>query len=204
MGWSTHQATYYKKGKIDRKAECDSIYNGNVVGGSNNEIIGKFTVLKSTMVGSVYYAAVQKTKFATDKEPKSTKVFAGICLTSVNNKDYHNFAYKDMDETCGPSNYDCPISILNLLTPTESVSANEWRQKCWETIEKKKIKKQNPDALNNLPLGSIIEMPHWDGSIRRLVKRNYHSPKIIWTDGRYRYTNKTIETQGYKVIKRGY
>ena len=204
MGWTSYQATCYKNGKIDRKAECDSIYNSDMVGGANNEVIGKFTVLKSVMVGSVYYAAVQKTKFATAEEPETSKVFAGICLTSVNNKDYDNFSYKDMDESCGPCYCDCPASILNLLTTTESKFAIEWRKECWETIEKKKMKRINPDSLKNLPLGSVIEMPHWDGGVRKLVKRSYHSPKTIWTDGHFRYTPKTIETQGYSIIKRGY
>lgn len=201
MGWTSYSATHYKKGQVDRKAECDHIFNDDMVGISSHDIIGKFTVLKSTMVGSVYYAAVQKTKFATAEEPEMTKVFAAICLTSVNNKDYYNFSYKDMDESCGPCYCDCPASILNLLTPTESEFANEWRKKCRQNIEDKKIKNSDPNSLKNLPIGSIIEMPHWDGGTRRLVKRNYHAPKTIWTDGHYRYTPKTIESQGYKIIK---
>ncbi len=34
-------------------------------------------------------------------------------------KDYFNFSYNDMDESAGPSYYDCPKGILDMLTPTE-------------------------------------------------------------------------------------
>ena len=49
MGWTEHQATYFKKGKIDRKAECDSIFTYN----------NWCEVVKSSMVGSVYYGAIK-------------------------------------------------------------------------------------------------------------------------------------------------
>ena len=29
MGWTEYQATYFKKGKIDRKAECDALFTSN-------------------------------------------------------------------------------------------------------------------------------------------------------------------------------
>jgi hypothetical protein len=35
-----------------------------------------------------------------------------------------------MDETCGPYEKKCPLSILNLLTPTDNEWANEWRKQC--------------------------------------------------------------------------
>jgi hypothetical protein len=40
------------------------------------------------------------------------------------------FGYKDMDETVGPYIDRCPARILDLLTPTESNYANEWRARC--------------------------------------------------------------------------
>ena len=32
MGWTSYHASFYKNGKIDRKAECDSIMNCDMVG----------------------------------------------------------------------------------------------------------------------------------------------------------------------------
>ena len=51
MGWTSYHATHYKNGKVDRKAECDAYFTEGL-----NE--GFYRLEKSTMIGSVYYAAV--------------------------------------------------------------------------------------------------------------------------------------------------
>ena len=51
MGWTEYQATYFKKDKIDRKAECDALFTSNWC-----------EVVKSSMVGSVYYGAIKYLK----------------------------------------------------------------------------------------------------------------------------------------------
>lgn len=63
-----------------------------------------------------------------------------VMLTSTRNGT--EFAYKDMDETCGPCAYDCPESILKLLSPTDSQWANEWREKCRAKAARVKILKK--------------------------------------------------------------
>lgn len=155
MGWTSYHATHYKNGKVDRKAECDAMFNCDAVAlNESKKITGKYEVLKSSMVGSTYYAAVKKTIFATEEKPEDIKVFAMVCLTSTDSKDYYNFAYKDMDESVGPYKYDCPKGILDLLTPTEYEYANEWRKQCYENLTKKK----NPNALSKLPIDTVIKV----------------------------------------------
>ena len=155
MGWTSYHATHYKNGKVDRKAECDKLYNSDAISWTEDrKVIGKYEVLKSSMVGTTYYAAVKKTIFATKDKPENIQVFGTVCLTSTDVKDYYNFAYKDMDETCGPCKYDCPKGILDLLTPTESEYANEWRKQCYEHLDKKK----KANGLNKLPVGSVIKV----------------------------------------------
>lgn len=173
MGWTSYHASFYKNGKIDRKAECDSIMNCDMVGNK-----GRYEVLKSAMVGSTYYAAVKKTIFKTGAKPEKESVFGVVMLTSVNNKDYFNFSYKDMDESAGPGYYDCPKGILDVLTPTEYEWAKEWRERCYENIKKKK----SPDALSNLPIGSEIKFTSWDGTEKRLVKHPaaYQFSRPFW------------------------
>lgn len=210
MGWTSYHASYYKNGKIDRKAECDDIFNDDMVTwGDDHKVIGKYEVLKSAMVGSTYYAAVKRTKFATETEPEQSRIFAVICLTSTNMKEYYNFSYKDMDESCGPGDCDCPKSILDLLPPTDNEWANEWRKACYENIAKKK----NPNALNKLPWGSIIEWTtQYDLTSGRkagdkikltkcAIEGNGIRTKIYWSDGYYRIPTKLITS--YTVIKRG-
>jgi hypothetical protein len=194
MGWTSYHATNYnKKGQVDRVAEVKDICT------SKSEEHGTWTPLKAVAVGSTVYVAVKR-----EKPTGENYVYAEVILTSVKSDDYFNFCYKDMDETCGPFECDCPNSILKLLSPTDNQNAIDWRRRCHERNEEKKVKVKDPDSLNNLPLGSVIEMPHWDGDTRVLTKRSYHSPKTIWADSQYRYTTKTIEKQGYTVIRRGY
>ena len=57
------------------------------------------------------------------------RVIAIVCLMHHAPKSAYNLGYKDMDESMGPYNYNCPKRILDLLTPTEYEQAREWRQK---------------------------------------------------------------------------
>lgn len=189
MGWVAYCASHYKyvKGKrvVDRKAECDSIF------GSEDSYNGAYHLknLKSAMVGSTYYAAIERTN---KDNPEDRIVFAVICLTSTDMTDYHNFAYKDMDETCGPYKCDCPKGILDLLTPTDSEFANAWRKKCYEAHAKKK----DPNALKNLPVGTKIKvvMPfdtkyHRKGQEVVLAKCwNWRGNRTGWYKGSMKFT----------------
>lgn len=69
-----------------------------------------------------------------------------------NDPDY-NFSYKDMTETMGPYQADCPERILEQLSPVEilygcerdsscspSRHAREWRQRCRAQIDKRKAR----------------------------------------------------------------
>lgn len=192
MGWTSYHATHYKNGRIDRKAEIDAMWN--------DDTSGKFIVLKSSMKGSTYYGAI--------KQKNTEKVFAVVFLTSTNMKDYFNFSYKDMDETCGPYQYDCPKGILDLLTPTDSEYANAWRKRCYENIKAKK----NPNALANLPVESEIKviMPcettyYNKGDEVILTKyKNYRSNRTAWYSNRARFSRNLMRViTDYEVIKRG-
>jgi hypothetical protein len=84
-------------------------------------------ILNSTIVGSVYYAAAQRYDTS-----GALEVSALVCLTRWNPKakDGYIFAYKDMDESCGPYACKCPASILDLLTAPPNDHAREWRDRC--------------------------------------------------------------------------
>jgi len=79
-------------------------------------------------------------------------VVALVCLLDYVPNDYYNFGYKDMDETMGPYEDECPEKILKLLTPTDYEYANDWRNRCWENIRKNK-------ARLNLKPGMKIRAP---------------------------------------------
>lgn len=100
-------------------------------------LINEFTsekckVLKCRIVGHEAYLACQV----------GEKVFALVVLWKEKKNDFYGFGYKAMDETVHPYYYNCPKSILNILTPTEHEDSKNWREACLERIEhKKKINK---------------------------------------------------------------
>ncbi|HEY8138304.1 MAG TPA: hypothetical protein VIF61_10695, partial [Methylocystis sp.] len=86
-------------------------------------------VLRSALVGMrVYYAAVEQLRVATGER----EVWALICLVRYNARDPEGyiFGYKDMEESMGPHECDCPETILDLLTPTDRPYAQQWRARC--------------------------------------------------------------------------
>lgn len=209
MGWTSYHATHYKNGKIDRKAECDAYF----LEGLNR---GFYEVLKSSMVGSTYYAAVKPLKkyggedgLFVDIPEEEQWVFAAIFLTSTDTKDYYNFSYKDMTENYGPYRRECPKGILDLLTPTENEYAKEWRKACYENLKKKR----DPNRLSNLPIGTAIKvtMPfdtrfYKEGDVVTLTKEHGWSTKRpAWFSPRARFTAGLMrQLDGhYEIVKRG-
>ena len=210
MGWTSYHATHYKNGKVDRKAECDAYF----MEGLNR---GYYKVLKSSMVGRVYYAAVKPLqKYSKDKNgneiivdipTNEQEVFGAVFLTSTDNKDSFNFSYKAMDESYGPCYYDCPKRILDLLTPTDNEYANNWRAKCKETIEKKK----NPNALNNLPEGTIIKVTlpfntqKYNKGMEVILTKEKWGKRYKWFTNTCYFTQRLMKSlEGhYEIIKRG-
>lgn len=94
-------------------------------------------VLRSVLVdGRVYYAAVE----CSDREAGTRHVFAVVCLVNYNLRaaDGYVFGYKDMDETMGPYEIGCPEDILDLLTPTDSAYAKDWRARCRAALAARK------------------------------------------------------------------
>lgn len=168
MGWTGQQATHFKNGKIiDRKAECDAYF----MEGPNKCY---FQVVKSAMIGSTYYAAVKDLKRYVGEDSNGHdivipiddgKVRGYVFLTSVKDG---MFYYKDISEDMGPGYYDCPESILKLLSETHSEYALNWRKHCWEENEKKKT-----HNLSKLPIGTKIIWTRKDGVEVELLK---HAP----------------------------
>jgi hypothetical protein len=204
MGWTSyHVPMEYKNGRhvVDRKAECDKLMNSDMVTwDESNKVIGKYEVLRSVTNGATYYAAVKKTKFATETEPETSVVFAAIILTSVNTKDYFNFAYKDMDETCGPCECKCPKYILDLLSPTDNEYANNWRAACYANNTHGK------NALGKLPVGTVIKYKRHDGKEITVYKHRaaYQFKRPFWmlidNSG---YISAKYIPKDFEVIKKG-
>ena len=79
-------------------------------------------VLRSSLIKMrTWYAALEL--FRPDQ---AREVVGVICLVRYNPRDREGyvFGYKDMDETMGPCEAECPAAILDLLTPTDDQHAN--------------------------------------------------------------------------------
>jgi hypothetical protein len=194
MGWTEHAASYfYPNGSVNRKAECDYYFEGSL-----NR--GHYKILKSVMKGSVYYGAIMPLKrpmknafgdnvlgadgwYIYEDVPESEREVVGVVIrTYVNDK--NNFGYKLISETSGPCYYDCPKSILDILTPTDNAFAQEWRKKCYDNLSK--------PSLSKLPIGAEIQFSYC-GKIVTLRKSppRYRFKKSFWiNDADFTYFSK--------------
>lgn len=75
------------------------------------------------------------------------EIIGVVILTQWRRGTWYNFGYKDIEENMGPCEADCPQSILDLLTPTNSEWANEWRGKCRAKLAKPKLKLTAGDTV---------------------------------------------------------
>lgn len=186
MGWDGMRATCYRaNGSIDRRAQCDNEHTWDYEGRRSR-------VLKSAMVGSVYYAALEITE-----KDGSRRVIGCVDVTRVDNSQYCNFIMKSMSEDMEPYFYDCPASILDLLTPREDADALRWREKCREKLRRKKEQPQ----LGKLPIGTVIEC-EINGETMRFIKSApcYQFKTPFWANERG-YISKKYIPENFRVVK---
>ena len=192
MGWTSYHAEFYKNGTVDRKKEIDDLWTQ-----AESKKYVELNVLKSRMVGSTYYGAIE-----VKEKGNVIKVFAIVVLTSVNMNDYFNFSFKEMCETAGPYCYDCPKGILDLLTETDNEYAIQWRKKCRENIRKKKEKL----TKGTLPVGSIIKFKKYNGEYVILQKMSpIHQFRRTWwycSDSNTYYPSNHIPDE-FEIIRKG-
>lgn len=191
MGWTSYVASHYKNGKVDRKAEMDEIFTQK-----EHDGYPEMRVLKSVMVGSTYYAAVN----VKDSKKNTNQTFGVVALTSTRLTNGMNFAYKDMGESMGPYYYDCPESILNLLSPTDNEYALEWRKRCREKIKAKKEKRDKA----SLPVGTTIRYKRFDGRVVVLTKTApaYQFKRPFWYNAELNvYVPSRRIPENFEIIK---
>lgn len=204
MGYIEYSAThFYKNGSVNRKAECDGYFLESL-----NR--GHYKVVKSAMKGSVYYGAVTPLKrpikgtdgkcvenddgwYIYEEIPENEREVVGVVLlTYVSDK--NNFGYKAISETCGPCYYDCPKSILDVLTPTEDEYAQNWRRKCYENLMKPSISK--------LPIGTEIqfELNGKEFTLRKSAPRYQFKTPFWINDANCTYFSKKRIPRDFKIV----
>ena len=175
MGWTYYHATKYKaNGKVDVAKEVESL------------IDLRYKILKGSVVGNAYYMAVKDTE---------TEKVTGYVVLFRQVRDAYNFGYKLISEEAGPCECDCPKSILDLLSETDSEWAMDWRRKCVIRSEIKARERSKIAELKKLPLNAVIEFyaefTSNDGSVGKgdmvQLKKILYGGKEIWFDGKYRW-----------------
>lgn len=109
---------------------------------------GKSEIVDCAVKSGVAYIAMKQTysgglsdfvKSVYDVEGDT--VVIGLVVLTKRVKDFYNFGYKDMTETMGPYDCDCPARILDLLSPLKALegeyeafsslaNATRWRREC--------------------------------------------------------------------------
>jgi hypothetical protein len=161
-------------------------------------------VLRSALVGMrVYYAAIEHVRH----EKNERIVFAAVCLVRYNPRDREGyiFGYKDMDETVGPNESDCPQAILDLLTPTKYPYAQTWRTRCRENAAARRALSSKPSPRPGQSIVFDQALSFSDGrSLDRFeVVANPRSHRTALfraadTGGLYRITN--IKKRTYRLV----
>ena len=120
MGWLISYEKLRHGETVDDRMRANMVWSQHdAASGDRHEIVATATV------GSVWYAAVKRTM-----ADGACETFALVCLTSKGNQRGDGFGYKTMSDGVGPIECACPARILDLLTPTDSKFANDWRQRC--------------------------------------------------------------------------
>lgn len=141
MGWLTMPFAAMG-GHPTAKAYLDAqfTYTREVDGSSK----GLRVLASSCPQNRTYYAATQVMTNGVGGE-----IFAIVCKVHwcPGSKTNEQFGYKDMEESMGPFEDDCPQSILDLLTSTDSDHALDWRRRCRARLERRSRKIEDGDGI---------------------------------------------------------
>lgn len=117
-------------------------------------------LLRSAMVGATeYYAAIERT-VGTERT-----VFAVVILVRHYRRT-NEWGYKDMDENMDPNAANCPLTILDLLTPTDYPNAIVWRNRCRENAARKK-------AARTLEPGTALRYGNRQYTVQKKLNNGY-------------------------------
>lgn len=184
LEYNTKSKTYNRKSFLDNNYTCE-----------NNEY--KWEVIKSAMVGTTWYGACRRT----NKKTGESVVYGETILTAI---DKMEFFWKEVSEDMGPYTLECPVGILNLLSPTDNPYAQQWREKCRaKALHKNYLRslwKRATDKTKTEYLLYRLPYKMKDGyeegdEVYLTYGTHLIKGKLMncWTDGIYRFKRKDID-----------
>ncbi|MBG0808056.1 hypothetical protein IY145_01310 [Methylosinus sp. H3A] len=167
------------------------------------EVVSK--VLKSAFVSPrVYYAAVECVTKATGERV----VWALVCLVDYNPRDREGFifGYKDIGESAGPCETECPEAILDLLTETDYEYALEWRKRCRDHAAARRARAVKPRPRPGQTIVFDEPVRFADGrdftTMRVVSNRPGRRPAILYQDpaSAAYYHIRNIKDHNYRLV----
>jgi len=140
MGWTyTHRGNTPIKEFLANRVNCENDH-------------AKWLLLDIAIVKmrTAYMAIeiIRRDKESGQLDMTTRKVVAFVFLLDYRTSESgHDTGYKDMDESMGPCESECPERILRLLTPTSHEYALAWRKRCREIIAKRKSFRLQKDGI---------------------------------------------------------
>lgn len=146
MGWTyTHKGSIPVKDFLASRVNCENEHA--------RWILLDIAIVK---MRTAYMAVeiIRRDKDSGHLDMAARKVVAFVFLLDYRtNESGHDIGYKDMDESMGPCECECPERILRLLTPTSHEYALAWRKRCREIIaERKSFKLQKDGVIETKPI----------------------------------------------------
>lgn len=192
MGWLSMQRGHMG-GHATPKAYLDAqfTYDRKYDDGSTYAM----RVLESACVGNrVWYAATR-----VERSGQEPYVIALVCLVrwTPNAKDGFLFAYKDMEESMGPCEAECPERILRRLTPTTNRHALDWRERC-----RARLRLRSRKIEDGMRIRLAAPLTFTDGFVGSdfIVVKEGASLSFRPVEGHGRYGIRNFRTLAYEVV----
>ena len=156
---------------------------------------GLRVIASSCLRNKVWYAAI-----APLENGKAGPVFAAVVLVRWNPRasDGYVFVYKDMDETAGPFECECPERILRLLDPTENHAALVWRRRCIRNLMRESRKLEDGMQIR-LPT-KIRFTDGYEGNVFFIRKQGRKTTLALTADGPPCYRIGNLARMNFTIV----
>lgn len=154
-----------------------------------------FKVLKSAVKLHVGYFQIERIIKATGER----SVFALVVHIQRCPSDHHNFGWKEVEESMGPYEVDCPLDILDGLDETTSEYALRWRKDVLEYNARKKkagikngqwVKFAKPISFTDGSKGQVFQC-------EKRGRKTFFSKKGGW--GVYKISKRCLMGEGVEI-----
>lgn len=144
FGWDTRKSIIEHCTREERSVVGPEHYkyikdlDGNQVTVPDGEVTCHWTTVKSQFKGTPYQGnlwCVKEVTYSIGGVPFNTIRFIALYLLKCSRYGgVPEWGYKDMDETCGPYEVNCPLSYLAMTPAPKGQYAVEWRRRVYEAV----------------------------------------------------------------------